>query len=117
MTSYRDAEMEAQAEFHAHEMDVDGPGDLSPNKMLSPKQRTFEGWLAEVSRITGIENLDGDNSETAKAAGTASGYSLDECFEWFTEGLSPQRAANYINDPDGSAEAAAITRAERNFGC
>lgn len=82
MTTSQQAAMEASQAFHAHEMDVDdGP---------------WEAWLAQVSHLTGIANLDGDNSARAKAAGTADGYSLDELFVQFEARWSPQRAADAI---------------------
>jgi hypothetical protein len=53
-------------------------------------------WIAQVERLTGMASLDGDNSERAKAAGTADGYSIDECHDWFEAGFSPSQAARRV---------------------
>lgn len=71
MTTYRDAQMEAQAEFHAHEMDV---GD-SRWERLARRLRADLGF-----------SLDGDNSEEAKSFFCADGFSLDETYEMFERG-------------------------------
>ena len=59
----------------------------------SLNDNSFERWLEEVSRLTGIENLDGDDYEGCP---NPDGYSLDQCSNWFRAGLSPQNAANRI---------------------
>ena len=60
--------------FHDHEMNV-GDG-------------AWERWAIKAEKIAG-HSLDGDNSDAAKAAGTADGYSLDNAFEAWKSGLSP----------------------------
>lgn len=77
MTSLRAAEMEAAAEFHAHEMAVDTAGD-----------RAWERWLKRVEVASCIANLDGDGKED--------GYSLDELYDWYCAGWSSDRAARAI---------------------
>lgn len=78
-------QMQAQAEFQAHEM-------AEPNRT----ERAWMTFLTEVSRLTGIDNLDGDNSAAAKSAGVADGYSLDELHDWFETGRSARSAADQI---------------------
>ena len=76
------AQHEAALLFHAIEMDLgDGP---------------WEAWLDRVSAMTGIANLDGDNSAAAQAAGTADGYSYDDLYEQFEHGISADAAARAI---------------------
>ncbi len=76
MTTFRDACMEAQAEFHAHEMDVD------------TSDRPWLRWLSRVEKLTGLDDLDGDGRED--------GYSLDQCYDWFEARWTAERAAAQI---------------------
>ncbi len=75
-------EMEAQAEFHAHEMAVDTAGD-----------RAWAKWLDEVvahCRAMGHavnDAMDGD--------GATEGYSLDQCYDWYRAGWLPLTAAQW----------------------
>uniref|UniRef100_A0AB74UMX7 Uncharacterized protein n=1 Tax=Caulobacter phage BL57 TaxID=3348355 RepID=A0AB74UMX7_9VIRU len=79
--SYRDAQMEAQAEFHAHEMDVsDG---------------AWGRFIKRLENQLGFD-LDGDNSEDARAFYCDMGYSLDDTFEMFEKGLSVEAARDTI---------------------
>lgn len=91
MTTFRDAQIEAAQEFHAHEMAVDGDG----------YERRWMRFLREIERLTGIANLDGNRTEEHIAAGTADAAALDECMEWFDAGKTPQAAAQIINDRPG----------------
>jgi hypothetical protein len=79
--SNREAQIEAQAEFHAHEMNTDADA-------------SWLRWLSAVERLTGIANLDGDL--------LVDGYSLDQCGDWFDADLSPSRAAAAILNSVGS---------------
>lgn len=85
MTTLRQAEQEAAQAFHDHEMATDTASD-----------RAYARFLDNVSALTGIADLDGDNSAKAKAAGTADGYSLDDCLDWFDAGWTPEQAAAEI---------------------
>jgi hypothetical protein len=78
-------DIEAQQAFHDHEMAIETAGD-----------RAYSRFLDEVSRITGIANLDGDNSAQAQTEGRADGYSLDDCLDMFEAGKTPAEAAAII---------------------
>lgn len=54
----------------------------------------WDKFLAEVSKLTGIENLDGDDS---KGNPNPDGYSLDQLFNWFRVDISAAEAAHRIN--------------------
>ena len=69
------------ASFHDHEMNV------GPDKA--------ERWLIQLEKLVGF-SLDGDNGARAKAAGTADGYSLDECSDMFDAGYSLAKAAGLV---------------------
>jgi len=56
----------------------------------------WERWLNAVSRHTGIDNLDGDNSEAAKADGIADGYSLDDLHQQYEARWTPRQSARWI---------------------
>lgn len=58
----------------------------------TPADRSFSAFVARAERLLGVADLDGDNSEAAKAAGTADGYSLDEASDAFDRG---ETAAKY----------------------
>ncbi|AFU88606.1 hypothetical protein CcrSwift_gp288 [Caulobacter phage CcrSwift] len=75
--SYQQALMDAQAAFHAHEMDVN--------------DRAWERWLKKLEDVLGFD-VDADNSEEAKAFHCDMGYSLDETFEMFDKGMSVEQA-------------------------
>lgn len=51
--------------------------------------QTWLNWLKQVSKISGIDNLDGDETEGDK-------YSLDSAYEAFTAGQSPKQYAGKI---------------------
>lgn len=55
----------------------------------------WEHWITRVENRLG-HSVDGDNSAAAKASGTADGYSQDECFDWFKEGLTSAQASQRI---------------------
>lgn len=74
-------------DFQAHEMGTDADAQ---------SERAWLKWCRDVERLTGLESLDGDNSKAAKLAGTADGYSLDECYDLFCAGWSAERAARSI---------------------
>lgn len=76
MTTYRDAQMQAQAEFQDHEM--------NPER----GERAWMRWLRRVEALTGLDSLDGD--------GNVDGYSLDQCSDWFDAGWTAERAAKAI---------------------
>lgn len=79
-------ELDALQDFHRHELTLDTYSD-----------RAWSAWLGKVSELTGIANLDGENSADAKAAGNADGYSLDELSDQFDAGWSPRRSADAIS--------------------
>ena len=60
--------------FHDHEMDIEDDN--------------WDCWIAQAEKIA-RHNLDGENSEAARAAGTADGYSLDDAFNAYRAGMSP----------------------------
>lgn len=72
-------EMQAAAEFRAHEMAIDTPSD-----------RAWGRWLDAVvakcraSGLTVRDDLDGD--------GAADGYSLDQAYDWYLARWSVERA-------------------------
>lgn len=53
---------------------------------------SWDRWIAKAEKLIG-HDLDGNDSEAAKAAGTARGYSLDEAVEYFNAG---GHAAGYV---------------------
>lgn len=76
--TYRQAQMEAAAEFHAHEMDVGPCG--------------WERWITKAEKLAG-HDLDGNNTAEAQAAGTADGYSYDDAMAAYDAGST---AAAYV---------------------
>jgi hypothetical protein len=56
----------------------------------------WEWWLRKVAILSGIDNLDGDNSEAAKADGVADGYSLDELYDQYEARWTPARSARWV---------------------
>lgn len=86
MTKFRDAQIAAAQDFHAHEMAIDGGYD----------ERRWMRWLRDVERLTGIANLDGNRTEERIHAGTADAASMDECSDWFDGGWTAERAAGVI---------------------
>ncbi|AFU86771.1 hypothetical protein D869_gp143 [Caulobacter phage CcrRogue] len=72
--SYTEAHMEALVAFHQNEMDV-GDG-------------AWGRYVKTLEQRTGIEDLDGDNSEEARAYFCDMGYSLDDTFDMFQKGVS-----------------------------
>lgn len=64
---------------------------LDPPFRDYPSRRGEQAWLrwiADAEKVAG-HDLDGDNSASARAAGTACGYSLDEALEAFERGVKP----------------------------
>lgn len=60
---------------------------------VSPRDRNWEKWVNRVEVLLG-HDLDGNNSEAAKAAGTADGYSMDEAHDaWLAGATAEQYAA------------------------
>lgn len=49
----------------------------------------WDRWIAKAEKLIG-HDLDGNDSEAAKADGTAVGYSLDEAHDKFRAGVTPQ---------------------------
>lgn len=82
--TYRQAQMEAQADFHAHEMNV------GPDK--------WDRWVARVERDIGLfgVDIDGDRSAAAIKAGTEAPCAIDELVDWFDSGWSVGRAVAEI---------------------
>lgn len=86
--SLRDAEIEAQADFHAHEMNVDG----------GPAERRWSRWLDAAEKLAIADGgfrqdcgpkgspLDGDEP-------SGDTYSLDGAYDAFERGESP---ADYV---------------------
>jgi hypothetical protein len=72
----------------------------------SPAERSWYSWIQTVENLLG-HSADGDNSDAAKAAGTADGYSLDELYDAFLSGKTPADAVSDIGEhaPPGSKEA------------
>lgn len=56
---------------------------------VGPGERAWLRWVKEAEKLL-CHDLDGDNSEAAKAAGTACGYSLDEANDAFQDGLTAE---------------------------
>ncbi|AXQ68483.1 hypothetical protein HOT99_gp134 [Caulobacter phage CcrBL10] len=90
--SYREAEMEAQADFHANEMNV-GDG-------------AWGRYVKTLEKRLGFD-LDGDNSEEAKGFFCDMGHSLDDTFEMFEKGVSVADAEKAILRSCASAAARA----------
>jgi hypothetical protein len=83
--SFRQAEMEAQADFHVHEMNV------GPDK--------WDRWVDRVEKDIGVfgVDIDGDRSKATIAAGTADPCAIDELVEWFDAGWSVGHAVAEIH--------------------
>jgi hypothetical protein len=59
---------------------------------VSPGERAWLAWVAKAEKLLG-HDLDGDNSEAAKVAGTSCGYSLDEAHDAFADGVTVEEYA------------------------
>lgn len=56
----------------------------------------WDRWIAKAEKLIG-HNLDGDDSDAAKAAGIACGYSLDEAFDHFKRGTTPEAYVTLVS--------------------
>lgn len=59
------------------------------NDATQVTKHDYISWTNAVSKITGLEDLDGDQK--------TDGYSLDTCFDMFSDGLTPEQAAAEID--------------------
>lgn len=59
----------------------------------------WERWVAKAERLIG-HNLDGDDSDAAKAAGIACGYSLDEAHDYYRRGATPEAYVVMVSTRD-----------------
>lgn len=83
--SFRQAEQEAHAAFHAHEMDV------GPDK--------WDRWVAKVEKdiaVFGVD-IDGDRSRATLAAGREDPCAIDELVDWFDAGWTTGRAVAAVH--------------------
>lgn len=83
--SFRQAEMEAQADFHAHEMNV------GPDK--------WDRWVNKVEKdiaVFGVD-IDGDRSAKTLAAGREDPCAIDEMVDWFDAGWTVGRAVAEVH--------------------
>lgn len=62
----------------------------------SSRSRRWERFCDTVETILRIDDLDGDDSETARANGTADGYSIDEAYDFFHEGKLASEYAGVV---------------------
>lgn len=61
----------------------------------SVSERVWLVWIDKVEELLGCDP-DGENSDAAKAAGTADGYSLDEFHDMWKQGLTPAAAVAQV---------------------
>jgi hypothetical protein len=59
---------------------------------VSPQEKNWIKWTEKVEAILG-HDLDGENSEAAKAVGTADGYSLDEAHDAWLANVTAEQYA------------------------
>lgn len=74
---------------------------------VSPREVQWYAWVRAAELRLG-HDLDGDNSEAAKAAGTSCGYSLDEAHDAFADGVT---VADYVAEVIAEKAALAAERA------
>ena len=63
------------------------------NLAYTADELSYNKFLADVSTLTSIDNLDGDRSDGNP---TPDACCLDELSDWFHNGWSPQEAAKEI---------------------
>ena len=61
----------------------------------SDSDRSWYAFIDQVEKLMG-RDPDGDNSDAAKAAGTADGYSLDEFHDLWEDGLTARQAIDRL---------------------
>jgi hypothetical protein len=63
----------------------------------SENARRWESWIDKVEALLG-HSADGNNSDAAKAAGTADGYSMDEFYDMWKAGQAPRQAVDSVGE-------------------
>lgn len=93
--------------------------EFAASESAALKPTDWEYWLATVSNLTGITNLDGDRSEGNPSPDA---YCLDELHDWYLAGFGPTAAADQIQrrvrkqaHPDCSSEEQ-LAEAESYYG-